>query len=78
MTTKRCDPHKQAHDQIPMPHTIQQESFYKVSIRKKKSNWLKLNVFVLIQEKNIQFLFFVMVIAALHLQFETSLFLICF
>lgn len=40
MTTEQCDPHKQAHDQIPVTQTIQQESFYKVSIRKKKSHWL--------------------------------------
>lgn len=40
MTTEPCGPHKQAHDQIPVTHTIQQESFYKVSIRKKISHWL--------------------------------------
>lgn len=35
MTTEPCDPHKQAHDQIPVTHNIQQESFYKNSIWKK-------------------------------------------
>lgn len=29
MTIEPCDPHKQAHDQIPVTQTIQQESFYK-------------------------------------------------
>lgn len=76
MTTEPCDPHKQAHHQIPVTHTIQ-ESFYKVSIWKKNITLARLNFFVLIQQKNIHSLFFVMVIAALHHQFETCLFLIC-
>lgn len=48
MTTEPCDPHKQAHDQIPVTQTIQQESFYKVSIRKKNITLARLNFFVLI------------------------------
>lgn len=46
MTTEPCDPHKQAHDKIPVTQTIQQESFYKVSIRKKNITLARLIFFL--------------------------------